>query len=147
MLVTQSRIASLSASLSVREPEVTDTTRAPEQTHPIDVRLLARDVDLAHVDDAFQPEPRRDGRARHPVLTGAGLGDDAGLAHPPREQGLTDGVVDLVRAGVIEILALEKDLRAAELAAPALGVIEGRGPADIVRRSASSSAWNCGSAM
>jgi hypothetical protein len=51
------------------------------------------------------------------VLAGAGLGDDARLAHAPRQQGLADGVVDLVRAGVVEVLALEVDLRAAELAA------------------------------
>jgi len=35
-------------------------------------------------------------------------------------------------AGVIEVLALEEDLRAAQLAAPALGVVKRRGPADVV---------------
>jgi hypothetical protein len=33
------------------------------------------------------------------------------------QQGLADGVVDLVRAGVVEVLALEVDLRAADFAA------------------------------
>jgi hypothetical protein len=45
------------------------------------------------------------------VLAGAGLGDDALLAHALREQGLPEGVVDLVRPGVEEVLALEVDLR------------------------------------
>ena len=116
----------------MREPDSTGTTSRPEQAHAIDVGLLARDVHLAHVDHALQPEARGHGRGGHAVLAGAGLGDDAGLAHAPGQQRLADGVVDLVRAGVVEVLALEIDLRAAELAAPALGVVERRGPADVV---------------
>jgi hypothetical protein len=41
------------------------------------------------------------------VLAGAGLGDDARLAHALGEQRLAERVVDLVRAGVVEVLALE----------------------------------------
>ena len=50
------------------------------------------------------------------MLAGAGLGDDALLAHAPREQDLAEHIVDLVRAGVVQLLALEIDLGAAELA-------------------------------
>jgi predicted RecB family endonuclease len=39
-----------------------------------------------------------------------------------------------VRAGVVEVLALEVDLRAAHLAAGARGVVHGRGAADEVRQ-------------
>jgi hypothetical protein len=46
------------------------------------------------------------------VLAGAGLGDHALLAESLRQQRLTDDVVDLVRAGVVEVLALEEDARA-----------------------------------
>jgi hypothetical protein len=66
------------------------------------------------------------------VLAGTGFGDDARLAHAPRQQGLADGVVDLVRAGVVEVLALEVDLRAADLAAQPCGVVDRAGPADKV---------------
>ncbi len=45
---------------------------------------------------------------RHTVLTGTGLGDEPGLAHPLGEKRLTDDVVDLVRTGVVEILALQE---------------------------------------
>jgi hypothetical protein len=45
------------------------------------------------------------------VLAGARLGDDARLAHAPRQQHLADAVVDLVRAGVAEVLALENSAR------------------------------------
>jgi len=46
------------------------------------------------------------------------------------EQRLTDGVVDLVSAGVIEIFTFEVDLRAAELPAQPLGMVERRGTPD-----------------
>ena len=44
----------------------------------------------------------------HAVLAGPGLGDQPSLAHPPGEQGLSDDVVELVRAGVGQVLALEQ---------------------------------------
>jgi hypothetical protein len=53
------------------------------------------------------------------VLAGAGLGDDAGLAEAPRQQDLADAVVDLVRAGVVQVLALEEDAAAAAPRGPA----------------------------
>jgi hypothetical protein len=66
------------------------------------------------------------------VLAGAGLGDDAGLAHAPGQQGLADGVVYLVGAGVVQIFALEKYLRSAQFPAPTLGVINRGGTAHII---------------
>ena len=66
------------------------------------------------------------------MLAGAGLGDDALLAHAPRQHDLAEHVVHLVRAGVVELFALEIDLGAAEMLGQALGEIERRGPADIV---------------
>ena len=53
----------------------------PEHLHAQHVRLLPLDVDRAHIDDAGQPElgaQRGGGDAMH---AGAGLGDDALLAH------------------------------------------------------------------
>jgi hypothetical protein len=43
------------------------------------------------------------------VLAGACLGDDALLAKPTGDQSLAERVVDLVRAGVAEVLALQVD--------------------------------------
>src|SRR5262249_50086174 len=54
------------------------------------------------------------------------------LPHPPAEEGLADAVVDLVRPGVVEVLALEVDARPAELARQVLGEPEPRRPADVV---------------
>ena len=43
------------------------------------------------------------------MLAGARLGDDAALAQAAGEDGLAERVVQLVRAGVEEVLALEVD--------------------------------------
>ena len=43
------------------------------------------------------------------MLTGAGLRDDAGLAHTFDQKPLTQGVVDLVGTSVIQILPLQED--------------------------------------
>ena len=107
-LATQSRIASLIASFSVRLPASTRSTVGAEHAHAEDVQRLARHVFGAHVDDALEAEQRARRGRRHAVLSGAGLGDDAALAHPLREQRLAERVVDLVRAGVREVLALEE---------------------------------------
>ena len=66
------------------------------------------------------------------MLAGAGFGDQSGLAHALGQQCLADGVVDLVRAGMVQIFALKVDARAAQLPAPAFGVIERAGAADVM---------------
>ena len=93
----------------------------------------------------FSPEARAHGGGGDAVLAGAGLGDDAALAHRARDQRLADGVVDLVRAGVVEVFALEKDLRATDLFRQALGVIDRRRPADVVFQVVGEFRWNPGS--
>ena len=45
------------------------------------------------------------------MLTGTSLRDYAGLPHPSGQQGLADDIVDLVRAGVVQIFALEHNDR------------------------------------
>ncbi len=62
------------------------------------------------------------------MLAGARLGNDLLLAHVLGEQSLTHAVVELVRTGMVEVLALEVDLRAAVFQRHAAGVIDGRGP-------------------
>ena len=56
--------------------------------------------------------------------------DDSLLAHAERQQGLADGVVDFVSAGVVEVFAFEVDLRAAAVLCETLRVVEGIRPAD-----------------
>jgi hypothetical protein len=54
------------------------------------------------------------------------------LAHPAGEQDLADAVVDLVRAGVVQLLALQIDLGAAQMLGQPLGIIKRARPADII---------------
>ena len=104
------------ASFSVRRAGADAAHLGAQQAHAVDVQLLAPHVLLAHVDDAFHAEQRAHGGGGHAVLAGAGFGDDAALAHAPRQQALAEAVVDFVRAGVEQVFALEIDLRAAQLA-------------------------------
>ena len=101
-----------------------------QHLHAVDVQLLPHAVHGSHVDHALEAEHRRDRGGRNAVLPGAGLGDDAGLAHALGDEGLAEGVIDLVRAGVQQVLALQVDFRAAEFLGEAFGEVERRGPAD-----------------
>ena len=116
--------------------ELDGTKLGAEQPHPLDVGTLPADVLRTHVDDAGQPEAGADGRGGDAVLPGSGLGDHPRLAEPPREEHLAERVVDLVRAGVAEILALEVDALARR---QPFGKGQGRGPPGVVRCSSSSS--------
>ncbi len=106
-----------------------------QQPHPLDVGLLPAHVLGAHVDHALEVEQRAGGSGSDAVLAGPGLGDDPRLAHPPGQQRLTDRVVDLVGAGVVEVLALEVDRAPGGLAQPP-GRIQRRGAADVVAQQA-----------
>ena len=65
------------------------------------------------------------------MLAGARFGDDTPLAHLPGHEDLPHGVVDLVGAGVVEVLALEVDLCAVALGEPPGAVERARAP-DVV---------------
>ena len=102
-----------------------------ERAHAQDVGPLALDVLGAHVHDARQVEQGAGRRRRDAVLAGAGLGDDPGLAQPAGQERLAEGVVDLVGAGVGEVLALEVE-------AERRGWAGGAGGLGAARRAASS---------
>ena len=55
----------------------------------------------------------------------AGFGDHTRLAHALGQHGLADGVVDLVRAGVVQVFALQVNLRATHFAAHASCMVDG----------------------
>jgi len=88
-----------------------DNLRA-QHAHARHVERLPRHVFRAHVNDAFQAEMRGHGSGSDAVLPRTRFRDDAWLAHFHGEQTLANRVVDLVRASVQQILALEIDARA-----------------------------------
>src|SRR5580698_3979207 len=61
----------------------------PQQSHPEDIKLLASHVLRAHVHNALEAEQRADSSGGYPVLTRAGLGDDAPFAHALGEKCLS----------------------------------------------------------
>ena len=65
------------------------------------------------------------------MLACAGLGDDASFAHAHGEQCLAEDVVDLVRARVIEVLALEQDPRAAAVLGESASVCDRARASDV----------------
>ena len=79
------------------------------ELHALDVGRLAHHVGGAHVDGALQAQQGADHGGGGAVLARSGLGDDAGLAHAPGQQRLTQDLVALVGPAVDEVLALEED--------------------------------------
>ncbi len=122
-LVTQSRSASFIASFSVPCPEDTGRTSAPSS--------FMRKTFGAWRSTSVAPCKRcragRSGPQPWPRLrraAGTGFGDDPGLAHPLGQQDLAEAIVDLVRAGMVELIALEIDLGAAQFGRQPLSEIE-----------------------
>jgi hypothetical protein len=74
--------------------------------------------------------------SRHTVLPGTGFGNDARLAHAFRQKRLADGIVDLVRAGVIQILSLQIDSGPAATLRQTLRKIQRAGPANVMSKQA-----------
>ena len=103
-----------------------------EELHAIDVGRLALDVFRAHVDHALHAVAGSNRCRCHAVLSGTGFCDHARLAHAPGHHRLTDAVIHLVGTGVIEVFALQVDLRAAEQVGPALGMVNRAWAPDVV---------------
>ena len=127
MLVTQSRIASLSASFRVFEAGF-DRAQRWRRAASCGRRWLAWRLmsSLAHVNDTFHAVAGGHCGRCDTVLAGTGLGDDARLAHAFGQHGLADAVIHLVGTGVVEVFTLQVDLSAAEQVGPAFGVIDRR---------------------
>ena len=102
------------------------------QPHAEHVHALALDVLGAHVDLRLHSQHRRGHRRRGPVLPGAGLGDDARLAHALCQQRLSHDVVELVGPAVRQVLPLQVDLGPAVLLREAPGEVQRGLPAAIV---------------
>ena len=102
-----------------------------QQPHAEDVELLPPHVFRPHVHDAFKAQQRAHRGGGHAMLPGAGLGDDAMLAHAFNQQRLSQTVVDLVRAGMKQVFALEINLCPAQLFGEALGKEQRRGAAGV----------------
>ena len=104
-----------------------------QHPHLLYVGMLALDIGLAHVNDAFHVHQGADRGGSDTMLSGTSLRNDPSLAHAPSDQDLADRVVDLMSAGVVQVLTLEIDF-AAILLAQSTGEIERRRPTYIVAK-------------
>ena len=102
-----------------------------EHFHAFHVDVLAFHIDGSHIDHAGHAHQRAGGSSGHAVLSGSSLGDDACFSKGSREEDLSDGVVDFVRPGVVEVFALEIDAGTISLA-EASRMVEGTGASDVV---------------
>src|SRR5439155_4306598 len=94
-------------------PDIYGSDLSDTQSHPKHVESLAPHVFRAHVDDAAQAEERASRRRRDTMLTCACFSNNAAFAHSLCEQRLAHRIIDLVRASVQKIFALQVDLRPA----------------------------------
>ena len=106
--------------------------RCAEQTHFINVQCLTLRVFLPHKYFTFHAHQCRRCRCRHSVLTGSGLRNDTGFPHFLRQQYLTEHVVDLMCAGMVQILALQVNLRAAKILRHMCRIVQAGGPTGIL---------------
>ena len=83
-----------------------------QQAHAEHIGLLPFDVLGAHIDEARQAKTCADGCRGNAMLASASFRDDPRLTHTDGEQYLANAIVDLVRACVVQLIALEPDLRA-----------------------------------
>ena len=81
---------------------------------------------------AFHAETGGNGGRSHAVLTRAGFGNHAFFTHAAGKQCLTDGIVHLVRTGVVQVFAFQPDLCAAQMLGQSRGMVNGAGSADVV---------------
>src|SRR5450631_263583 len=106
--------------------------RGTQEAHAIDVDRLAAHVLTADVHRAAEAGSSACRGGGHAMLAGAGLRDNPALAHALGEHHLAEGVVDLVGAGVEQVLALQPDLRPTGGGAQSWSVGEGCGAARVL---------------
>ena len=78
-----------------------------ETLNAIDIGSLTFRIDCSHVDGAWETQPRTRCCCCDAVLPGPGLGNHTSSSEPTGQEGLTNGIVDLVGAGVGEVLSFE----------------------------------------
>ena len=113
-------LSSLIASLSVLLPTSTPPSARQGMRNTFS---LSSHVFGTHVNHAFKTETGAHGSGCDSMLSGPGLGNDALLSHSLGKQGLSQGIVDLVGAGVKQVFPLEVNLCAAQTITESLRVI------------------------
>jgi len=121
--VTQSRIASEVASFRFLSQLLQDARLLPSAASGTHSGSALHILD-AHVDNAVQTESSTHGCSGDAMLTSTSLSNNALLAHPFRQQYLSQGVVDFVSAGVVQVLSFEVNLRSCAIQSGMCGDVQ-----------------------
>jgi hypothetical protein len=78
--------------------------------HFLHIDMLAFYIRLSHINDTFHIHQRTYGSCCYSMLSGSGFGDDAFLSHAACQQDLSDGVVDFVCTGMIQVFPFQIQL-------------------------------------
>ena len=78
-----------------------------QHLHPLHVHMLTLHVESSLIDDARHVHQSTYCGGGHAMLTSSCLGYDTLLAHLLGQQNLSDGVVDFVCAGVVQVFAFQ----------------------------------------
>ena len=84
-----------------------------QQFHAEHIWFLAFHVRGTHENRAGQAKARGGRCHGNAVLSSPSFGNDAGLAHTPRQQNLPQTIIYLVRSGVVQFVTLQIYFRAA----------------------------------
>ena len=99
--------------------------------HAFYVDVLPCHVRRSHVDSAGHVHQGTDRSSGHTVLAGTGLGNDARFAHFPCQKDLSDGIIDFVSTGVVEVFPFQVEFTTVFFAqSPCM--VERRGAAYII---------------
>ncbi|KAI9915844.1 hypothetical protein PsorP6_007563 [Peronosclerospora sorghi] len=113
-------------------PARDDNHFCSQHLHAKDIERRALRIDISHVHDTVETEQgTRRGRG-HTMLPRARLCNNARLAQPLGQHGLLQRIVNLVGARVVQVLALEPNLRALRMLREPTGVGQRRLTANIV---------------
>ena len=104
----------------------------PQQLHLENIQLLALNIYSPHENLALHAEQRRHRSSCHAMLACTCLCNYPVLAHALRQKGLPQGIVDLVGAGMEQILTLEINLCSAIMLGQLICIIQKRRPACIL---------------
>ena len=102
-----------------------------QHAHPFDIGVLALDIRLTHENLTFEIHQGTNCSSSNAMLSGSGLGNDAGLAHFLCQQYLTGTVVYLVGSGMVEVLTLQIEVTTI-LLAHSFGIVEWRRTTNVV---------------
>lgn len=93
------------SAMTLAEPTSCQAHLPSQHPNPKHVQRLSPHILLTHIHHTLHPESSASRRGSDTMLTRTGLGDDPGLSESFGEKDLAESVIDLVGAGVVQVLS------------------------------------------